>query len=432
MLRSVLVVAIAVAVVAIGADGRQRASAQWRPVRGAASVSQLSQLLGFANEAIVRVDPVSLQALGGARIAVGSGGCAGRYGGAACWSAPPWALAPDGQRFAVARNDASSIELIDSRTLRVISRVPIGGGSIGALSWLASDRLLALQEVGGERQRLLVVDPTTQRVVGRHPLNGSVQRLALAGHRLVLVLAPAQTIGSARIAVVSQTGAVRVVPLGQIRAGSKVLGAGSQFAFETQLPGLAIDPGGGHAFVVDAGGIAQLDLARLTVSYHPLERQTAAATKEVSGHERDAVWLGRGVLAVSGSDTARDQFQPAGLLAIDTKTWSVRTLNAEATSVELAGNLLLATGERSDAGKAVGIGLVVYGLDGSERFQALGCQPVWLALAYGGRAYLGISGEDPLTIVDLASGAVTGRRTLPLPTLLIGRGAGWWQQPITP
>jgi hypothetical protein len=432
MLRSVLVVVIAMAVVEVGADVPQRASAQWRPVRDAASVSQLSQLLGFANGAIVRVDPVSLQALAGARVTVGSGGCAGRYGGAACWGAPPWAAAPDGQRLAVARNATSSVELIEARTLRVLARVPIGAGSIGALSWLAGHRLLALQEVGGERQRLLVLDPTKRRVVARHPLNGSVQRLALAGDRLVLVVSPAQKIGPARIAVASATGAVHVVPLGQIRAGSKVLGTGSQFAFETQLPGLAVDSGGGHAFVVDEGGVADVDLARLTVSYHPLSRQPAAAAKEVSGHERDAVWLGGGVLAVSGSDTTRDQSQPAGLLAVDTRTWSVRMLNPDATGVELAGNLLLATGERPAAGKAVGIGLVAYSLDGSERLQALDGQPVWLALAYGGRAYLGVSGQDPLTVVDLASGAVTGQRTLPLPTLLLGGGAGWWQQPITP
>lgn len=432
MLRSMLVVTIALAVVASGADAHQRASAQSPPARDAASVSQLPELLGFANGAIVRVDPDSLQALAGARIRVGSGGCAARYGGTACWSAPPWAAAPDRQRLAVARNDASSVELIDARTLRVLARIPISGGSIGALSWLGGNRLLAVQEVGGERQRLLVLDPAKRRVVARHPLNGSVQRLALAGHRLVLVLSPVQRIGPARIAVASATGAVRVVPLAQIRAGSKVLGTGSQFAFETQLPGLAVDSVGGHAFVVDAGRVADVDLARLTVSYHPLSRQTAAATKEVSGHERDAVWLGGGTLAVSGSDTTRDQTRPAGLLAIDTRTWNVRTLNPDATSVELADNLLLASGERPDAGKAVGIGLVAYRLDGSRRFQVLDGQPVWLALAYGGRAYVGVSGEDPLTIVELASGAVGGQQTRSPPTLLLGRGAGWWQQPITP
>lgn len=77
-------------------------------------------------------------------------------------------------------------------------------------------------------------------------------------------------------------------------------------------------------------------------------------------------------------------------------------------------------------------GLAAYRLDGSDRFHVLDGQPTWLALAYGGRAYVGVSGEDPLTIVDLASGAVAGQRTRSLPTLLLGRGAGWWRQPITP
>jgi DNA-binding beta-propeller fold protein YncE len=433
MLRSMLAVSMAIAAVAIGAGTPQGASARSTPAGEAASVSQLPQLLGFANGAIVRVDAGSLQPLPGARLAVGSGGCAARYGGTACWSAPPWTVAPNARRLAVARNGASSVEVIDPRTLRVLARIPVGGGSIGALSWLKSNRLLALQETGGERQRLLVLDPTKRRVIARHPLNGSVQRLAVAGQELVLVLSPAQKIGPARIAVVSATGAVRVVALGQIRAGSKLLGTGSQFAFETQLPGLAVDSAGGHAFVVDQGRVADVDLVRLTVSYHALSRQTAAATKEVSGHQRDAILLGGGALAVSGSDTTRDQTQPAGLVRIDTKAWSARTLNPDATSVELAGNLLLASGMRPDAaGKAVGIGLAAYGLDGSNRFQVLDGQPTWLALAYGGRAYVGVSGEDPLTMIDLASGAVAGHRTRSLPTLLLGRGAGWWQQPITP
>lgn len=433
MLRSMLAVTIALAAVAIAADAPQLASARPASTRDAASAPQLSQLLGFAHGAIVRIDPGSLRALPGARLSVGSGGCAARSGGTACWGAPPWTLGPNGRRLAVARNDASSIELVDPRALRVLARVPLGGGSIGALSWLDSNRLLALQEVGGERQRLLVLDPTKRRVVARRSLNGSVQGLAVAGHRLALVLSPARKIGPARLAVVSATGAVRVVRLGQIRAGSKVLGTGSRLAFETELPGLAVDSAARHAFVVAESRVAEVDLARLTVSYHQLSRQTAAVAKEVSGYEREAVWLGGGTLAVTGLHTTRDRTQPAGLLAVDTRTWSVRTLNPDATSVELAGNLLLVSGERPDAaGKAIGIGLVAYGLDGRERFQALDGRPAWLALAYGGRAYVGVSGEDPLTIVDLASGAVDGRRTGALPTLLLGRGAGWWQQPITP
>jgi DNA-binding beta-propeller fold protein YncE len=433
MLRSLLAVCLGVAVVAAGRGDLAKASARPAPVGSVDSASQVSRLLGFANGAIVRIDPGSLQALPGPKIPVGSGGCAARDGGTACWSVPPWTVSPDGKRVAVARNNASSVELIDPTRVRVLARIPIGGGSVGALTWLTRNRLIALQEIGGERQRLLVLDLATRRVVARHPLGGSVQQLAVAGNRLVLLLSPAQSIGPARIAIADAAGALRFVRLGQIRAGSHVLGTGSTFAIETQLPGLAVDPIGGHAFVIDENRVAEVDLAHLGVSYHALlNRRPAAATKEISGHQRDAHWLGDGLLAVSGSNNTRDHTQPAGLLLIDTSNWSVRTFDPDATGFELAGNLLLATGERAESGRAVGIGIAAYAFDGGKRFRVLDGQPAWLELAYGGRAYVGVSGQNPLTIVDLKTGAVAGKRTLPLPTLLLGRGAGWWKQSISP
>jgi hypothetical protein len=49
-----------------------------------------------------------------------------------------------------------------------------------------------------------------------------------------------------------------------------------------------------------------------------------------------------------------------------------------------------------------------------------------LAQLYGGRAYVGISGQQSLRIVDLATGSVLATRQQPLPWLLLGDGAGWW------
>jgi hypothetical protein len=358
-------------------------------------------------------------------------------GGTACWSIPPWTVSSNGERLAVARNDASSLRLVDVGRMRVTANVRVEGGAIGALAWLAPGRALAIQEIPGERQRLLAVDLVKRRVAARHALRGSVQQLARTPQELVMLLAPAQGIGPARIAVADRRGAVGFVRLDRILAGSKLLGTGSDHRVETRLPGLAVDPERRRAFVVDRRVAAEIDLRSLAVSYHTLEGQVsfmsrlepATATKQVSGYVREARWLGGDRLAISGTDTEQGQMQPAGLLVMNTRSWSVRMIDRGATSFEVAGDVLLAVGGSWDAatGRTTGIGLAAYGVDGGKQFQLLEGQQVWLAQVYGGRAYVGIAGkDDALRIVDLATGSVVATRQQPLPWLLIGGGAGWW------
>jgi hypothetical protein len=326
--------------------------------------------------------------------------------------------------------------------MRVTANVRVDGGAIGALAWLAPGTLLAVQEIVGERQRLLAVDLVKRRVTTRTSLGGSVQGLARTGQELVMLLAPAQAIGVARIAVADRRGAVRFVRLERIFAGSKLLGTGSNHRVDSQLPGLAVDPEGRRAFVVAKDLAAEIDLRTRAVSYHTLQRKAsflsrlwnwlepAAAAKQVSGYWREARWLGGGLLAVSGTDTEQGKMQPSGLRVADTSGWSVRLIDRSAMSFEVAGDVLLAMGGSWDASteRTTGIGLVAYGFDGGKRFQLFEGQQVWLALVYGGRAYVGISGQgaEPLRIVDLVSGSVVGTRQPSLPWLLLGPGSGWW------
>ena len=408
-----------------------------------APAPQLTQLLGFANGALARVDPQSLRPLAGRRILVGSGGCAPREGGTACWTNPPWTVSPNGSRLAVVgQNYSASLRLVDVARMRVTANVRVDGGAIGALAWLAPGRLVAVQEIAGERQRLLAVDLVKRRVVTRQALGGSVQRLARTGQELVMLLAPARTIGVARLAVADHRGAVRFVRLERIAAGSKLLGTGSDHRVDSQRPGLALDPEGHRAFVVAENLAAEIDLKTLAVSYHTLQPKAsflsrlwnwlepAAAAKQVSGYFREATWLGSDLIAVSGTDTEQGQVRAAGLLVLDTRGWSVRMIDDSATSFEAVGDVLLAFGGSWDPSteRTTGIGLLAYGFDGSQRFQLFEGQQVWLALVYGGRTYVGISGQgtEPLRIVDLASGQVVGTRQPTLPWLLLGAGSGWW------
>jgi hypothetical protein len=441
------------ATMAAALAGGMPSEASSMPDPTAAQTPQLSQLLGFVEArssaspsitrrmSLVRVDPETLRPLPEKAIAVGTGGSAARQGGRAYWSVPPWTVSPDGADLLVARNDASSLRLVNVRRMRVAADVRIGGNGVGALAWFAGGRVLAVQEAALERQRLIAVDLARRKVAARGVLEGSVVRLGRTERELVMLLAPGRAIGPARIAVADPRAAVRFVRLGQIAAGSKLLGTGSDHRVESRSPGLAVDPEGRRAFVVDRTLVAEVDLRNLTVSYHAIERpasllarrwnwlQPAAQAKQVSGYVRSARWLSGGLLAVSGTDTEQRQSRPSGLLIIDTTNWKARLVDREATSFVVADTLLLATGETSDpaTSKRTGIGVAAYGLDGGRRFQVFDGESAWLAQVHGGHAYVGISGEDQLRIVDLATGRVVGERRSPLPWLVQGVASGWWE-----
>jgi hypothetical protein len=417
----------------------------------AAAAQPASALLGFVaahgsspiggqqSMALERFDPTTLRKLAGTRIDVGSGGCAPRQGGEACWGTPAWAYSPDHTMLALARNDelgAHSLRIVDTEHMGVAADIPLTGGAVGGLAWLTRGRVLALQEVCcSERQRVVVVDLAHRRVQARHDLGGSIVRVARTSGDLVLLLAPAQAIGTARLAVVDGRGVVRSVPLPGILAGTKLLSSAT-YRTAIQLPGLAVDPSDRVAFVVGPSLVAEVRLGSLSVSYHP-SRPTAAVAKGSSGAVRTAAWMGGGLLAVTGErdsfDTTRNSqaIEPAGLIRLDTRTWTARTLDPSATAVVIWRDLLLATGTSLDSttGAQRGIGLAAYGSDGGLRFQLFAGELVWPAAIYRGLAYIDVSepsGRQASQAVDLVSGQVVGARPHGLPDLLLGTAAGWW------
>jgi hypothetical protein len=393
-------------------------------------------LLGMAGPqgslGLVRLDPAELRALPGASVPVGDGGCAARLGGTLCWPLPAWAFSPDRRKLAVAAEGAE-LRIVDVARLRVIRRLPIEeGGPVGALAWLGPQRLLAVQDEDywSERQRLLVIDLARNRVTAVRALGGSVLGAALAGKRLVLVVAPAQAIGPARLLVADARADVRGVDLG-LAAGERA-GSGR---FEEELPGLAVDAAGGHAFVVGQDGVLEVDVRRLAVSRHPLHpagRVLSARAKVVAGWRRQARWVGGDLLAVSGWDTGPGGTKPAGLAVIDTRTWTARLLEPGASSFLFASGLLLATGSTYDpeTGETSSIGLAAFTPDGEERFRLFQGESAWVVQVYGGRAYVdaprGGAATQPLRVVDLRQGRLVGARPKPLPWLVTAPASGWW------
>jgi len=428
--RALLVTMVGlVALIASGAGGVVAATGPESAPDQPDSEPQLSTLLGFADGKLVGVDAETLRPVSGRQIAIGSGGCAPRSGGTACWSYAPWTVSPDGSMLVVARNDSSSLLVIDARRLRGIRRLPVTH-SVGALAWLTRGRLLAIEEIAGERQGLVVLDLSSRRTIARRPLGGSITSVGRTADELALLLAPARAIGTARLTVADRRGTVRSVRLERIPAGSKLLGTGSQHRVDARNPGLAVDPAQRRAFVVGTTLVAEIDLRTLEVAYHSLERprsllrrlhdwlEPVAAAKQGNGYHRTARWLGADLLAVSGADTEQGKVRPAGLLLVDTSDWDTRKIDADTTSFTLAGDLILARGDRT--------GLIAFELDGGERFRVFGGENAWAAHVYGGRAYVGVAGQDHFQIVDLADGRVVGIRQEPLPSLLQGVGSGWW------
>jgi len=201
MHRALLAASVVFATGAVAVGGLAAPEQASSPAGASVAAPELPRLLGFDGQELVGVDPETLSPVAGRRIAMGSGGCAPRMGGTACWTYAPWTVSPDATTLAVARNDSTSLRIVDPRRLRVTRTMPLKG-EVGALAWLARTRILALEELPGERQGVAVFDVAAGRIAARRPLGGSVAAIERTASELALLLSPPRRIGTARLAVV--------------------------------------------------------------------------------------------------------------------------------------------------------------------------------------------------------------------------------------
>jgi hypothetical protein len=379
----------------------------------------LGVISGDRNE-LSRLDPLSLQPLPGRRVVLGPG---------------PWDLSPDRSRLAVSR--VTSLRLVDLARTRVVGDVSIGEGQIEALAWLGPRRLIVslaseLELAPNEeaRRELAVVDPESGRILSRRRVAGTLERWATARDALVFLLGAPGRIGPTRLGVFDATGDLRLVSLSRIRAGWVREEVGGERSIDRRRePGLAIDPEGGRALVVDpAGLVAEVDLARLDVAYHPVRERVSLLGRlrnwlepvaradgggGFDGAVRTALWAGDGLLAVSGWDdyavangqgTVEVRSTPAGLRLVDTREWTIRTLDEGASRVTLADGLLLAYGSLWDGSAWRGIGLRAHSSDGERRFQLFDEEPIFTVQAAEGYAYPQLENSCRGWVVDLRTG----------------------------
>jgi hypothetical protein len=373
-------------------------------------------LYGFAGPPprLVRVDPVTLRPLPGRRVPP-----AGHNVG--------WSFSPDHSRLALGSDTPrAELRLVDLRRMRVLGDVKLARtGSVFATAWAGDQRLLAVLLTPGccglGDTTVTGVDAAGRRVLWRRGLGGSLQAGERFRRSLVLVLGPpGRRTGDSRLVVVNADGRVRSAPLREIRSGLGWSSRDGQSRFVTDVwnPGLAVDSRGARAFVAQAGApVAEVDLRTLRVRYHSLAEpisllgrlhdwlEPKAEAKADQGPTRRALWLGNGLLAVTGFDGhagldsrgGQSQWElPAGLKLIDTRRWSVHTLDSRATDAAFVAGTLLAWSLAWDSrtNKVAGSGLSGYAVDGSRRFHLYGRDPI-----------SGVQPLGPLVLVGGSSGS---------------------------
>jgi len=332
--------------------------------------------------------------------------------------------------------------------MRVTTDVRVTGGAVGLVAWLTPERALMIQDVCcEERQELVAVDVADGRAVARRPLGGTIQRVARTPRELVLLVSPARDVGPARLVVVDAWGAIRSVALERIPAGVRMVSA-EEHRVQLSIPGLTVDPAARRAFVAGADVLAEVDLASLGVSYPELRTSASvlsrlfqwleptAYAKGANGPIRTALWLGSNLLAVTGSDEelvrGRSSIRAAGLSLVDTRAWTVRTIDPGAAEVRVAGDTLLTTGSSWESGarEPDAIGLIGYGMDGRKRFEFFDGRAVWVRHVHAGRAYVDVSRSRPpgssLRVVDVGSGRTARPRAQRIPWLVLEPGSGRW------
>jgi hypothetical protein len=362
-----------------------------------------------------------------------------------------WAYAPDGSMIALAtqpftNEGASRLQFVEPRLVRRLALKRLPRGDVVALAWGDGRVNVVLTDAG--QIKVVSVDAATHSVSVGGKLAGSVFGTKRLGGRIVLVTGPARGIGTAGLAVVEPSGALRAVALLEIQAGSD-LGDGSEppdfGKMRQNIPALAVDPDSGRAFVIPASGaIAQVLLSTLAVSYHSLAQPVSllgrlhdwlepkASAKGATGPIRTAGWLGSGVVAVTGGDEtatldASNQphvsWTPAGLTLIDTNLWQTKLIDRGADSFAVNGDSLLLTGSTWSDSDRTGMGLAAYGFDGTRKLSVLRGDSAQVMLAFRGKAYLDLGRPNTAKVVDLSSGRLLRDRRVPLAQLLIGDGS---------
>ena len=114
------------------------------------------------------------------------------------------ARSPAGRMIALGHGGIPELRFVDLLTMRAVGRLRLPGfGPVLHGIWPTPDRLIVLR--AGQDPEVVVVDPRTRRVRSRLRLAGEVSGTVSTAGKLLVLLAPREAIGPARLAVVGRT-----------------------------------------------------------------------------------------------------------------------------------------------------------------------------------------------------------------------------------
>jgi hypothetical protein len=338
---------------------------------------------------------------------------------------------PDGAMVALGASENDMVDIIDLERMRSLGTIEIGAGtSVDLLHWAEPDRILA--SLWGERPAVAALQPGARKPIAVHDLDGMILKTSPAGDKLAILLAPADRIGPARLALFDGD-EVRYVDLPGVRAGWEESGEQEDYRARQLVPALAVDPSGSRAVVIAPGNRAvEVDLASLTTTSHDLvqaasllERfrnwlEPGAWAKMIEGPELNAVWLPSGLIALSGVNYATEgdsaTATPAGLAFVDPGNWSVRHVSDAPAWVTLRGGALLGSAWNEENSSQA---LYVFGPDGTPRFELERRAQADLSQTAGEHLYVSTQDGRKIEIVDLATGQTVGRAAPKRPTFIV-------------
>ena len=357
-----------------------------------------------------------------------------------------WARSPDGRMLVLGTGvegsyETTALQFADPATLELVGKPVRFPGTVRAALWPALRNVFVVVESLG-KSTLVTVDAETRKVVAGRALGGPVLSYARFDRGLVLLLGVDGKLAPARFAVVHPDGVVRTTRLERMRAGALWNWNATDGIGQVREPGLAVDDAGHVAYVVDPDWlVAAVDLATLRVGYHrPLRALVsriaswltpAAEAKGLNGPVRMARWLGDGLVAVWGSNQTAVRKKggtvysgtPAGVSVLDTRAWSVHTIDPEGNSATIGEGILLTTGGRWSSTGSTSRGIAAFGPDGALRWVLGERSNRWIASVYGSLVVLGKQGSL-YDVLDSQTGKVLRSDVaMPFPTLLLGQGS---------
>ena len=316
------------------------------------------------------------------------------------------AVSPGGAVAAIGGGAEGRLRFVRLGTLRQEGLLWLGEGSVFKGVWVAPRRLVVL--LGGARPEVVVIDPTTRKVLRRKALAGTAMGAIAVDGRVLTLLARRDGIGPVQLAVIGGDGSVRTVTIPGITAGVTAPATPSGVA-RFASPGLAAQ--GSRAVVLGRESLVEVDLETLVVREQRLDtRTTARATKLVEGWGRSAVWLQGSTIAYSGWSAEAEKRATIGVRVADVDTGATGVLDARASTMQRAGSTLLVHGDGPLRG---------FRLDGTLRFEVLGGTDTGYVQVAGGYAYVGSGNSTRFSVVDVQAGRVVGVAGTAKPTVVL-------------